>query len=350
MRRVLALLMLICLPAAAQAMWAAVPLDELVQESDLIVVGTLHDVKEHSDGTTDFGEGRIDVREVVWGDVSPGDSLTLKWENASAVACPRIEHQDNAGKEGLWLLTRSGDAVSANYPGRFVNLSERRNVELALRRTPVVLRADSYLVKPGEPMRFSVVYRNASNDPRTFPGLAFEDGDIHVSSGTRLTLNKTFCDGELNAVPRLTARVVRDSGLAPVTVPPRGERRTEFDLREMLVARPPEVGTYTLAFEFGGLPRTNVISLDLGEPFSLQPQPPPSIDYSRPFRASSVEPVNRVLIRFESPDRHRPAPLTRAALTALGALVLFPIFFRLRSILAEARLARVIQGKQTWQI
>lgn len=347
MRKFLALLMLLSLPAAAHASWAEVPLEELVQESDLIVVGTLRDVSERSDGETDYGEGRIDVRAVIWGDVSPGDALTLKWENASAVACPRTEHKHNADAEGIWLLTRRGTFVNANYPGRFVELSARRDILAALRRTPVVLRADSYFVKPGEPMRCSVVYRNASNAPRTFPGLASEGGDIHVSPGTRLTLNKTFCDGELYAVPRLTARVVRDPGLAPVTVPPRGERRTEFDLSEMLVARPPEVGTYTLAFEFGGLPRTNVISFDSGEPLSLRPQPPPSapgVDYSRPFVAS------RGYEFTQGPPRVGTAPLTRAGLTALSALLLFPFFYKLRSALAGARLTRTLQGTQTWQI
>ena len=35
---------------------------------------------------------------------------------------------------------------------------------------------------------------------------------------------------------------------------------------------------------------------------------------------------------------------------ALGALVLFPFFSRLRSTLADARIARVLQGTQRWQI
>jgi hypothetical protein len=341
MRRVLLLLLLLCLPATGSAMWALVPLEELVQESDLIVVGTLRDVSEHTADGVDFGEGRIEVREVIWGGVSKGDSLTLKWQNSSGVACPRVEHKYNAGAEGVWLLTRDGEAVRADYPGRFVGVSERGKVEAALARSPVVLRADRYRVSPGEPMRFSVVYRNSSDVPRTFPGLAFEGGRLRVGRGPRLAVTVTFDDEETYGIARLSGRVVRDSGLAPVAVPPRGEHRVELDLREMLTAARAEKISYYVTLKFGGLPRTNELELYNGEP----PVPSTRVEAPKFLNVTNV-------VDYSAPAGE-PGParrVRRAALAAFFALLLFPFFHRLRDALGRARLARAADGAQTWQI
>lgn len=157
MRRVLPLLLLVCVPAAARASWAYVSVAQLVRESDLVVVGTLRDVRGWTADGEDYGEGRIDVREVIRGEAAPGDSLLLKWSNASANICPRVEHKDDAGTEGIWLLTRDGDAVAADYPGRFVALSRRAEVEAALPKLPAARRAEGKprIVNPA-PVRVTV--------------------------------------------------------------------------------------------------------------------------------------------------------------------------------------------------
>jgi hypothetical protein len=337
MRKAFVLLMLFGLHASVQAYpIAPSPVEELVPGSDFIVVGTLRGVTEYTADGVDYGEGRIDVSEVIWGGVASGDLLLLRWQNSSAIVCPRIEQKHNAHEEGIWLLTRDGEAVRANNPGRFVGLSERGKVEAALRNSPVVLRSESYWVKPGEPMRFSVVYRNTSNVPRAFPGLVFEGGSIHLSPGSRLSVSVTLCDGEAYVVPRMSGRVVRDTTLAPVTVPPRGEHRVALDLREMIVKEPAEKDSLTINLKFDGLPRTNVLDFYVSEPHSLRPSPP--------LPAPSVDPVSVVSIRFEPSDRAGLTPLTRAAIVALVALLLFPFFYKLRSALAGARLARIIRG------
>lgn len=341
MRKVVALLLLLGLPAAARATWALIPVEELVRESDLIVVGTLRDVEEHTADGTDYGRGRIAVREVIWGDAAPGDALLLRWDTPSAVVCPRVEHRYAANVEGIWLLTRDGGAVAADYPGRFVKLSERGKVEAALGASPVVLRSEKHRVEPGEPMPVAVVYRNTSRAPRTFPGLAFGGGAFRLGPGPRLAVTVTFDDGSAYGEARLPGRVVRDAALAPVTLPPRGEHRVEFDLRELLAKEPAEKDSYDVTLKFDGLPRTNELGFYVGKPLPPRPRPaeaePPGVDYSRQFRAAPVE-------------RRGPTPLARAALAALAALLLFPFFHKLRSALAGARLARVTRGTRTWQI
>jgi len=81
----LTLIVMLALPCASSAMWAYIRLEELVQDSDLIVVGTLADIREYSDGGTDFGQGLIVVDRVIWGDAQPGDSLHLKWQNGTSI-------------------------------------------------------------------------------------------------------------------------------------------------------------------------------------------------------------------------------------------------------------------------
>ncbi|HEX7956886.1 MAG TPA: hypothetical protein VF508_08095, partial [Pyrinomonadaceae bacterium] len=271
------------------------------------------------------------------GGVSPGDSLTLEWHNASAVACPRVEHKYNAGTEGVWLLTRDGQAMNANCPGRFVALSERGKVESALARSPVVLRADSYRVGLGEPMPFAVVYRNVSDAPRTFPGVAFEGGRLRLAPDMRLVV-KASLDGEDRVRPaRVGGRVVQDRGLAPVAVQPRSEHRVKIDLRALLASEPVEKESFDVTLRLDGRTATNEIGFYVGEPLSLRPPPPPPPPVPRGPSCVYV---------LTEPPREGLAPLTRAVLTALGALFLFPFFHRMRA----ARLARAAHGAQTWQI
>lgn len=339
MRRALLLLLLIGLPASARAMWAYVDVETLVQESDLIVVGTLQDVSEHTADGRDYGQGRIQVREVIWGRVSPGDSLLLKWSNSSAIACPRVEHRYNEGKEGVWLLTSDGEAVAANYPGRFVELSERRKVEAALARSPVVLRAGRFWVGLGEPMPFSVVYRNVSDTPRTFPGVTFEGGRLRLAPGSRIAV-KVELDGEEGSrQARLEGRVVRDRGLAPVTVEPRGERRVEIDLRELLANEPVDRESYEITLRLEGQPPTNALDFYVSSETFFQ----------SPAARPAAPPEEKSVYVFSQPRREGLAPLMRAGLAALAALFLFPFFYKLRAALSGARLARVAQGAQTWQ-
>ena len=148
MKRFLASLILVAgLPAFSSAMWGYIPLQELVQDSDLILVGTLSGVSEFSTGGIDYGEGLITVDEVMWGNSRPGDTLTLKWQNPTGLVCPRIDHRQNQDVRAVWLLTTgNANEVRANYPGRFVKLADKYKVERILRKKNVCLRAAKYVV------------------------------------------------------------------------------------------------------------------------------------------------------------------------------------------------------------
>jgi hypothetical protein len=141
-------------------MWALVPLEELVQDCDLIVVGTLDGVSEYSQNGMDYGQGTILIDEVIWGAASAGDSVLLKWQNSSARICPRVEHRQSQGEKAIWLLTAEhGGVVRANDPGRCVHLGDRGKVERILKRKPVCLRASKYVFGADEPVSVSLSQR-----------------------------------------------------------------------------------------------------------------------------------------------------------------------------------------------
>lgn len=135
--------MVVTFSCTAFAMWASVPLDELVKDSDLIVIGTLRSVSEYSKDNTDYGKGTIVIENVIAGNVKTdadlplkfGDKLQLKWQNSSFIACPRVEHKGNENEKGIWLLTINDEqSVAANYPGRFVSIENLSEIKKYLRR------------------------------------------------------------------------------------------------------------------------------------------------------------------------------------------------------------------------
>jgi hypothetical protein len=108
--------------------WAWIELDELVRESDLMVIGTLHSATEDNDG---IGRGRIKVEEIIAGkamtfdgvSLKVGDNLRINW--ADNWACAAGMHQRRIGKLGVWLLeVEDNGTVSAAYPGKFTNIGE----------------------------------------------------------------------------------------------------------------------------------------------------------------------------------------------------------------------------------
>lgn len=135
------------------ATWALIPLDELVDDSDLIIIGTLHSATENSDG---LGTGYILMDQVMTTGIKtsegrslrPGDNLKITW--ADNWACAMDMHLGWANKKGIWLLKIENDGtVKAGYPGRFRDLDELTNIRnLMSKRSrvktskPVVLASD----------------------------------------------------------------------------------------------------------------------------------------------------------------------------------------------------------------
>jgi branched-subunit amino acid ABC-type transport system permease component len=128
------------------AEWALIPTDELVKESDLIVIGTLQSVSRYTKDNVDYSEGKIVVEKIISGNVKTtegfplkmGDKIKFKWQASTLIVCPRLDHSSNENEKGIWLLEVESDkTVSADYPRRFNSLNEMSELKKILRKTKV---------------------------------------------------------------------------------------------------------------------------------------------------------------------------------------------------------------------
>jgi hypothetical protein len=126
--------LLIGVPAAV-AMWASVPLQDLLKETDVIVVARLSGVREITRERVDYGFGTLAVTEVIRGSAKAGDKLRLEWSNVSGLICPRLELSPCEGKTMIWLLqTSTNGAVRVDCPGRVFRLEGRSQLDVLLEK------------------------------------------------------------------------------------------------------------------------------------------------------------------------------------------------------------------------
>jgi hypothetical protein len=74
-----------------------------INSAEVIVVGTLENVKLRTADGTDFGSGVLQVSETLVGHVA-GEQIILEWHDPSNLVCPRIEHEKAGDLLGLWFL------------------------------------------------------------------------------------------------------------------------------------------------------------------------------------------------------------------------------------------------------
>ena len=124
------ILLVLFLASVCFAEWADIPLKDIIKESDLIVVGTLDEVKEHTKNGIDYGQGVIVVHKVLRGIVQKDkEKVTLIWSNPTGLACPRVEQRYNQNKKGIWMLSLQKDGkVRADYPKRYQSIEKESEI------------------------------------------------------------------------------------------------------------------------------------------------------------------------------------------------------------------------------
>lgn len=259
---VLFLTVAVSAPPKVSAMWNSIPLDDVVRDSDVIVVGTLSDVGESSWAGWDFGNGTITVNDVLWGDAHVGDRLRLRWDNPSDLACPRVEHAPIAGVRCIWLLTRSRDgSVRADHPCRSISTESRAAVlrSLAGERKTVCLRADRTRYSSSDAGVVTLVFRNPSGAPVSYPGVQAVAGSLRIDPRVRLTL----CEGFESNGPEITPNpgtIIVSSDVPPIVVPPGGEVHVWIFVRLIFDLGP---GTYRFCASVEGYEPSNSVVIDL---------------------------------------------------------------------------------------
>ncbi|MBX7247108.1 MAG: hypothetical protein K1X53_16545 [Candidatus Sumerlaeaceae bacterium] len=149
-------------------MWAKVPLEELVQGSDIIVVARLSKIQRQCDGTFDYCTGTLTIKETLWGNVQPGRKLLLSWTTALGWST-QIDHRGNEGHDMIWLLRRdTGREVHASYPWRVRDVRDRDEVLRIIREYPVCLQVPPTLPPDGH-QRLDIVVRNATTSTLILP-------------------------------------------------------------------------------------------------------------------------------------------------------------------------------------
>lgn len=137
MKRVLihCLSLLLFVVPVAVAKWARVSLEALLKETDVIVVARLTGVRESTKNGMEYGSATLTIEEVLRGSAKKGDKLRLEWANQTGLICPRVEHAPKKGKTMIWLLqTSTNSAVTANYPGRVLDLEQRSELDALLNK------------------------------------------------------------------------------------------------------------------------------------------------------------------------------------------------------------------------
>lgn len=220
------------LASTAFASRTGVPLADVVQDSDIIVIGTLTQVREYSDKGMDYGSGTIRVKEMIWGAVLKDQHLTLTWENPTGVICPRTEHKGEENKKGIWLLTfdRQGNA-RADYPERFAKLKDKDKVIDALMKKNVRLKVSKRDILPDEPIEISLIFRNPTTQRQLYSGLEYSNGYLYSNSKIELELLRGWGEEPKKIAP-LANKIFVSETLLPILIEPGQEHRIAFNLRD----------------------------------------------------------------------------------------------------------------------
>jgi len=181
--------------------WIYVSPTELVQTSDLVVLGTLGMFTGHREGLVEYRSAPLAVEQVVWGPASPGDTLTLAWNHLPDASGGNLPHAERRDCLGLWLLT-VGDSstVRADYPTRFLLPDSLEGVRQLLRQCPVVLRSSPReidLLQSHVPLIVSVLHRNVSDADMSLPGIASRPHGIALDPGVHLEVEYKKLHGSM---------------------------------------------------------------------------------------------------------------------------------------------------------
>lgn len=156
----LAIIVLLSFSINLSAAWAIISTEELVRDTDLILIGTLQDVTKFTNDNIDYSEGVVLVEKVIAGSditsagqpLRSGDKIEIKWKNSSMIACPRVEHKGHENIRGIWLLKVESDGtLISDYSWRFSSIDELDKLKKILRKTKVRSNPTKIMLMNEEP-------------------------------------------------------------------------------------------------------------------------------------------------------------------------------------------------------
>ena len=232
------------------------PLSELVLQHDIIVRGKLEKIRKFSDGTFVYAKGLIRVAQTIFGDVKPGDELTLKW-TYDPDSIPSGDWAIDAYDEKIWMLVRQGHGEYAASYQSSQELEELPQIESNL-RNPLMLRfADSH-TSPARPFTVSLIYRNATNSTMTLPKLEARNDKLLLPPTASLDLCGDVAHGTSNKTIAPNAGKIEHASGEVVVLPPGSTTSTVINLEKLFPIQNATV--YSLLWTNNGL-KSNYLAI-----------------------------------------------------------------------------------------
>jgi hypothetical protein len=238
-RLFLLLFLFVSLPLSSQAKRGRTPLDVLVRNSDLIVIGTLHAASEIRKDRIDYGQGLIIVDDVIWGDAVLGKILSVTWKNPSDGECFRSYPLKNEGERGIWFLNLNGTGeIRAEQLDPFIELENRKEIERLLIACRFSIRwPASLLIKPDMPLNFTFVFRNPVEDELDFPAIEYRDGHLYLDPRVKLELFSRDIGKEKARLDPLPDKIIVLAEPFPIPIKAKQEHQITLNLLEIFDLR-----------------------------------------------------------------------------------------------------------------
>ena len=124
----------------ASAAFLFLPIEERVRESNLIVIGTLHDVSKSETDDFRISKGTLVIEQIIFGkfqnsngqSLKPGEKVRVEWANSKTFAC-QFGFPEN--KKEIWFLTVDDKGeIKSLSPSTTAALSELAEVKKHLRK------------------------------------------------------------------------------------------------------------------------------------------------------------------------------------------------------------------------
>ncbi len=183
--------------------WKYIPLNELVADSDLIVVGTLTNVRLLNEPKKHHGmleyEASLHIEEYLGGRTNPGTECRFRWNYHPGLSA-NIDRSKDIGKKLIWLLNEAKDENGLSYwtagrPDRDLELDQldtiRRMVGLPI--CFIVLDETHYYDYAGQPVNATLTISTFQDQLELSDYPKVEDGNLVLHGDLRIDL--TF-DGE----------------------------------------------------------------------------------------------------------------------------------------------------------
>lgn len=183
MKKILSLLIFLC-AFKASASEIHLELEELVRESETIVIADLSEIKKWDEKINEYEEmqyasGILTVRKSIWGKYKSGDRIALHWRNRSTVMCPRNEHGDTKGQNYIWMLSFDDEGkLITGTNQRVRKLEEEAQIDSLLKRHPYLMKSMRGYHPEGSSIDVTMIFRNAHNHDVKIPAISFKNGQI----------------------------------------------------------------------------------------------------------------------------------------------------------------------------